>query len=169
MTQKREAGEENNTAEDKGKNVRQRILNAIYEMHIYSTFGETMFKGVLYLITWIGAVLCYYQTQTNSQIIGGVIFLYVISYIGEFGMQLNPRNSVYKKIFPFLMILWVGIMLAIGGAMLFNSNIKCKTDTLVWLCFIPLAIYILDFLLYYWVALPQSKLEEKLANMKEKK
>lgn len=162
MATEGETREKAKESEGKKNNRVEKFLCAIYELHIYSTFNETLFKGILFLITWVGAVLVYHQTNPSSQILGGVSFLYATSYISEIGMYLNPRNSIYKKIFPFLIIIWAVIMLSVGGAMLFNNKISFETDTIIWLCFLPVAIYILDSLLYYWIPLPNGKVEENL-------
>ena len=151
----------------KSHKILEKIPKIIYELHIYSSFKETLFKFLIFSISWIGAVFCYYKAQVDNVVFGGAVLIYALSYLAEFGFQLNPRNSFWKKIFPFLIVLWSVLMGGIGAALLFNKRIDFfNNNTIIGLCVIPNAIYLLDILLFYWVAGPKAWAENCLKDGK---
>lgn len=136
------------------------INNIIYNLHIYSSFKETMFKACVFFVSWAVTFVGYYKMpidSTDTRFIGFVIFIYALSFFAEIVPYMDPTSNNLKKIFPSIIVVWATGMIVYGLVWVINEQLQITIDKLIIICLIPVIIYFIDLLLFYYFKPPQSK------------
>lgn len=133
----------------------------LYDMHLYPTKGEALFKTFAIAISWVGGI------YVHSTVGADALYLYSIAIIMEYAVQLTRNDTVFRQKFLPGILVVINFITAIftTGELLGKVPPEAIRDALVVAATISLAIIFVDTMVMVFAKTP-SKLVHLEAQLK---
>lgn len=139
----------------------------LYDMHLYPTKGEAMFKTLVIAISWVGGI------HVHETVGADALYLYSIAIIMEYAVQLTRNDTVFRqKILPGTLVIINSITAIIAtGELLGKAPTDVFRDWLIATTLISLAIIAIDTIIMIFAKTPSKIifLEAQLNELSEKR
>lgn len=110
------------------KNVhKDKIVKALYELHLYPNKVEAMIKLSIFALSWIFGIFVLKITDIQNTV-GCTYFVFALSLLMEFVPKINNMNECLSRVAHTCFCLIILIMFLLSAIMLIDpSNEKCHT------------------------------------------
>ena len=100
------------------------IWKFIYNMHLYDSKGEALFKAFLITISWVGGVNMVTLPDKITVSIAASLFLFSAALIMEYAVRLVVTEKIATRILPFVIVGVSGICVIATFGMLVDKPLK---------------------------------------------
>lgn len=139
----------------------------VYDIHLYDTKGEALFKAFIIAFSWIGAVYMDSLPDEISVLIAANLFLFSASLVMEYAMKLVTTENIVPRILPSVIVITSGLC-----AVAAFSELLGKSFCIQWECIYKITA-VLTMIIVFDVAIqavsnyvPKQKIEENLKGVK---
>lgn len=140
------------------KNFLDKIVICINTFHLYTTKSEALFKAAIIAISWSGGV---WKQDTPL-----AYYLFSISIIMEYAIQLVKAKKIIPKLLPIVLIISNLVVLVLStNQILYNSD---TYDFQYWIELITIIIIGADAIITLLIEPPGDKIEASLKAVQTK-
>ncbi|MBD5452856.1 MAG: hypothetical protein HDR30_00820 [Lachnospiraceae bacterium] len=134
-----------------------KFWETVYEMHLYPTKVEGLFKAFIITISWVGGIYFVQPEGAISSETATGVYLFSLALIMEYVVPLVVCKKNVKKLLPFV-IVFISIIVAVSAfSIIVQHPIKGVVfDVLKIGTIIPQVIIWIDVILQLWIDSPKG-------------
>ena len=139
----------------------------LYDMHLYKTKGEGLFKAAVISFSWVGGVHLKQLPSTISISIATSLFLFSVAIIMEYAVGIVRAEKIAAKIFPIIIVIISFFISFVTFGNLTNRPFSVELSLLYAGTIVLQVIIWLDVLIYLLIGKPRVKgIEENLKEVR---
>lgn len=129
----------------------------IYNMHLYDTKGEALFKAFLITISWVGGVNMVTLPDNITITLAASLFLFSAALIMEYAVKLVVTEKIVARILPLVIVGVSGICVIATFGMLVDKPLKLDLQDVYNMTIFPQWVIWFDVVVQLMINKPSDK------------